>query len=95
MTSKLLFVYGSLLRGSRHPMARRLALESRKLGPATVTGRLYDLGFYPGAVPSANPQELVHGELLMLYSRTKPSAGSTSTKDAGRRMKSLMPMSAS
>lgn len=62
----LLFVYGSLMRNTGHPMAHRLAGESRSLGGAAVTGRLYSLGRYPGAVPSPNPRDAVHGELLAL-----------------------------
>jgi gamma-glutamylcyclotransferase (GGCT)/AIG2-like uncharacterized protein YtfP len=47
---RLLFVYGTLRRDSAHPMARWLAGVSRFLGHASVAGRLYDLGPYPGLV---------------------------------------------
>lgn len=45
-----LFVYGTLRRGLGHPMARWLLAHAAYVGPATVTGQLYDLGPYPGAV---------------------------------------------
>jgi len=49
-------------------MALRLAAESTSLGAATIAGRLYDLGPYPGAIPSDDPSERVHGELVRLHS---------------------------
>jgi gamma-glutamylcyclotransferase (GGCT)/AIG2-like uncharacterized protein YtfP len=61
-----LFVYGTLMPGSRHPMAGRLGGESRIVGPGSVPGRLYDLGAYPGAVAVAAPAERVHGVVLRL-----------------------------
>jgi gamma-glutamylcyclotransferase (GGCT)/AIG2-like uncharacterized protein YtfP len=61
-----LFVYGTLMPASGHPMALRLASESALLGAATMSGRLYDLGDYPGAVPSADPADRVHGMAVRL-----------------------------
>lgn len=58
------FVYGTLRRGARHAMGRALALEAELLGDATVQGELYDLGEYPGAIPSRRPSDVVRGELL-------------------------------
>ena len=49
----LLFVYGSLLSRVRHPMGTRLRGEARLLGQATIQGRLYSLGRYPGLVEAA------------------------------------------
>ena len=43
-----LFVYGTLRRGSGHPMSRFLAARARLLAGARVPGRLYDLGGFPG-----------------------------------------------
>jgi gamma-glutamylcyclotransferase (GGCT)/AIG2-like uncharacterized protein YtfP len=61
-----LFVYGTLMRASGHPMAMRLAAECASLGAATAGGRLYDLGAYPGALPAEAAGDRVHGEVLRL-----------------------------
>lgn len=61
-----LFVYGTLMRTSRHPFARRLSMESRFIGPATVAGKLYSLERYPGLVEGAAQNGEVHGEVVKL-----------------------------
>lgn len=67
-----LFVYGSLMPDLRTaPFGLeerlRLAAESEEIGPATLTGTLYDLGDYPGAVaPPAQDGDVIHGTLLRL-----------------------------
>jgi gamma-glutamylcyclotransferase (GGCT)/AIG2-like uncharacterized protein YtfP len=63
----LLFVYGQLRSGGIGH--RRLSLRSKtaSLGKARVTGRLYDLGDYPGLILSA--RGIVHGELLAFTDR--------------------------
>ena len=66
MTSDRLFVYGTLMRGFDHPMARLLAANADFLGPATCRGRLYLVRHYPGLVLSADPADIVHGELFAL-----------------------------
>jgi len=67
----LLFVYGSLLSRVRHPMGTRLRREARLLGEATVQGRLYSLGRYPGLVEAADSPYRVRGEV---YDLTTPAA---------------------
>jgi gamma-glutamylcyclotransferase (GGCT)/AIG2-like uncharacterized protein YtfP len=62
----LLFVYGSLLSRVRHPMGTRLRGEARLLGQATIQGRLYSLGRYPGLVVAAEGLYPVHGEVYDL-----------------------------
>jgi gamma-glutamylcyclotransferase (GGCT)/AIG2-like uncharacterized protein YtfP len=47
-------------------MGARLRREARLIGPATIPGRLYSLGLYPGLVETDDPQSLVHGELYAL-----------------------------
>ena len=66
---ELLFVYGTLR--SRGSAAARLA-PARLLGAASYRGRLYDLGDYPGVVPSADPADVVRGELFALPSAAAP-----------------------
>ena len=61
-----LFVYGSLMRASGHPMATRLLSQSRYLGPGRISARLYNLGSYPGAVSSDKARDSVHGDVVKL-----------------------------
>ena len=66
-----LFVYGTLTStaaGDYGQAARlRLIREAtlRRLS-ATTRGQLYELGQYPGLVPSSAATDIVHGELLLL-----------------------------
>jgi gamma-glutamylcyclotransferase (GGCT)/AIG2-like uncharacterized protein YtfP len=62
----LLFVYGTLRNDSADPMARDLRSVSRFLGRASTSGRLYDLGRYPGMTAAAEPAERVWGHLFEL-----------------------------
>ena len=64
--SDLLFVYGTLKRRSRHPMARRLAASARHVGAATIAGRLYNLGRFPGLKPPQYPDDRVYGDVYDL-----------------------------
>jgi len=66
-----LFVYGTLLSGAGHPMGARLRRQARLIGGASVQGRLYSLGRYPGLVEVAGADERVHGEL---YALTRPAS---------------------
>ncbi|WJR77465.1 gamma-glutamylcyclotransferase family protein [Bradyrhizobium sp. NP1] len=64
-----LFVYGTLMRGFDHPMARLLSANAEYLGEARCRGRLYLVKHYPGLVPSENADDLVFGELYRLRER--------------------------
>lgn len=66
MTARLLFVYGTLRRDSAHEMSRFLAAHARHAGAATWQGRLYRISYYPGAVPSADTADSVHGDVYEL-----------------------------
>ncbi len=68
MQADYLFVYGSLRRGSSHPMQLLLANHSRYCGHARFQGKLYDLEGYPGAISSDDPQDRVQGDLLQITS---------------------------
>ena len=65
-----LFVYGTLMSTARAAYGRvervRLARECANLGAATVPGRLFDLGRYPGCIGDAPSGHLVHGEVVRL-----------------------------
>src|SRR6476646_5117494 len=66
MTSDLLFVYGTLMRGYVHPMAKLLSANADFLGEASCRGRLYMVTHYPGLVLSDDATDIVHGELYRL-----------------------------
>ena len=61
-----LFVYGSLMSSSHHPMGDRLRREARLLGDATIEGSLYRISWYPGLVAGGQSGERVHGEVYAL-----------------------------
>ena len=65
----LLFVYGTLRRGSDHQNAARLARESSWLGTATLVGTLYRVSWHPALVLQG--EDTVTGDLLRL---TDPGA---------------------
>jgi len=64
--SEYLFVYGTLLSRYGHPLHRLLAEQADYIGRARMTGRLYDLGEYPGMVITLNTGARVWGELYRL-----------------------------
>jgi gamma-glutamylcyclotransferase (GGCT)/AIG2-like uncharacterized protein YtfP len=64
--SDLLFVYGTLRRRCRHPMAVWLAGRATFLGEARTPGQLHDLGRFPGATPAESPGDWIFGDLYDL-----------------------------
>jgi gamma-glutamylcyclotransferase (GGCT)/AIG2-like uncharacterized protein YtfP len=66
MTSDLLFVYGTLMRGFDNPMAQLLSRSADFLGEARCQGRLYRVRHYPGLVLSEVSGDVVFGELFRL-----------------------------
>jgi gamma-glutamylcyclotransferase (GGCT)/AIG2-like uncharacterized protein YtfP len=64
--SDLLFVYGTLMRGYAHPMARLLSANADFIGEASCRGRLYKVKHYPGLVLSDDAVDTVFGELYRL-----------------------------
>jgi gamma-glutamylcyclotransferase (GGCT)/AIG2-like uncharacterized protein YtfP len=69
MISDRLFVYGTLMRGFDHPMAKLLSRSADFIGEAKCCGRLYLVKHYPGLVKSDEPADLVFGELYRLRAR--------------------------
>ena len=59
-----LFLYGTLLRGEKANEVKDIIKTFRRIGRASVRGRLYDLGPYPGAVLDSPSGFSVHGELV-------------------------------
>lgn len=69
--SDYLFVYGTLRRSLAPSKDIRHLLyhEAEYLGSSTVTGRLYNIGSYPGLVLSDVPEEIVTGELYKIKNK--------------------------
>jgi len=72
--SEHLFVYGTLM--SRYDNAPAVALRyaATRLGPATFRGRMHLVNArrafsYPAVIESADPADVVHGELYRLDDR--------------------------
>nr|WP_041757347.1 gamma-glutamylcyclotransferase family protein [Bradyrhizobium sp. ORS 278] len=65
-TPDLLFVYGTLMRGFDHPMARLLSAHADFIAEASCCGRLYRIQHYPGLVLSEDAADQVQGELFRL-----------------------------
>jgi gamma-glutamylcyclotransferase (GGCT)/AIG2-like uncharacterized protein YtfP len=62
-----LFVYGTLMRGFDHPMAKLLSQSAGFCGPARCHGQLYLIKHYPGLVLSDDARDIVFGELFALH----------------------------
>jgi gamma-glutamylcyclotransferase (GGCT)/AIG2-like uncharacterized protein YtfP len=61
-----LFVYGTLLPGCAPDEVAHAAAKLRLVGEATVAGKLYDLGHFPGAILSNDPQGRIAGLVFQL-----------------------------
>ncbi|HEX8844264.1 MAG TPA: gamma-glutamylcyclotransferase family protein [Pyrinomonadaceae bacterium] len=66
MRPKYLFVYGTLLPDNPAPEIAGLVRQLKYIGSATIKGRLYDLGEYPGAIIDPSSATLIHGEIYEL-----------------------------
>ncbi len=67
MTEDLLFVYGTLRRGSGHRMHDVLARASSFVDRGVFQGRLFLVAHYPGAVASRDPSARVIGDTFRLH----------------------------
>ncbi len=74
MGGDCLFVYGTLLAVAEHPMGDLLRANGRFVGHGSIQARLYMIddpddpgqNYYPGAVPSGNPNDQVYGEVFVV-----------------------------
>ena len=66
MNPDYLFVYGTLKRVSDNELCHFLEQHADFVGYAKYQGQLYEVDYYPGAVPSDNPSDQVYGELYQL-----------------------------
>ena len=64
--SEYLFLYGTLLPDYAAEEAAHVVRLFKHIGPAYVTGRLYDFGDYPGAILDQGSDTLICGELVGL-----------------------------
>ena len=70
-----LFIYGTLLAVAEHPMGDLLRTAGRFVGVGAIQARLYVIddpdapgqNAYPGAVPSPDPADQVHGEIWAVH----------------------------
>jgi gamma-glutamylcyclotransferase (GGCT)/AIG2-like uncharacterized protein YtfP len=61
-----LFVYGTLLASVASPAHRLLASRADLVSRGSMAGRLFDVGDYPAAVPTAESGERIQGELYAI-----------------------------
>jgi gamma-glutamylcyclotransferase (GGCT)/AIG2-like uncharacterized protein YtfP len=61
-----LFVYGTLRSQMNDPLHRLLEQRAVLIGVGTFRGKLFDLGRYPGVVPSRVSTDRVIGEVYQL-----------------------------
>ncbi len=66
MEPDLLFVYGTLLQKIENSTSHFLKKNGRLLGTGYMSGALYDVGSYPGAVYHPDSKETVTGEIVKL-----------------------------
>jgi len=64
--SEHLFLYGTLLPGDATGETSQIVGGLKRVGLATVRGRLYDFGDYPGAVLDRSAKTSIKGELFEL-----------------------------
>ena len=69
--AEYLFVYGTLRTEVKNPISWVLTRYGTLIGKATLWGKLYDLGSYPGVVLSDKPSDMVEGELYRLRDKDK------------------------
>ena len=63
--AEYLFVYGTLRPAVGHSRAQLLTGDE-PAGPGRISGRLYDTGPYPAAVPADASSDVVHGDVFLL-----------------------------
>lgn len=64
--SDYLFLYGTLKSGETKSDVADTVKRLRRVGPASIKGKLYDFGDYPGAVIDEASKTLIKGELFEL-----------------------------
>jgi gamma-glutamylcyclotransferase (GGCT)/AIG2-like uncharacterized protein YtfP len=62
-----IFVYGTLRRDTNSEKHRLLAKYAEFVDDAAYQGKLYKVDYYPGIVPSDDPNDAVQGEVYLLH----------------------------
>jgi len=66
MNTEYLFLYGTLLADGAPDEVVGALKTLRRIGPAYVFGKLYDLGEYPGAILAPSSKTPIRGEVFEL-----------------------------
>ena len=66
----LIFVYGTLLQGIQSNVAQYFHANATFVSEGLMSGKLYDLGMYPGAVYQKGLKEKVYGHIFQLKNPT-------------------------
>src|ERR1051325_4173936 len=61
-----LFLYGTLREGAAGKETTKVIKKLQRIGRASIRGRLYDFGAYPGAIIDRFASTSVHGEVVEL-----------------------------
>jgi gamma-glutamylcyclotransferase (GGCT)/AIG2-like uncharacterized protein YtfP len=67
MNPDYIFVYGTLRRDASNKMSHLLAKYAEFVDAAVYHGKLYKVDYYPGVVPSDDPNDAVQGEVYQLH----------------------------
>ncbi|WP_335964453.1 gamma-glutamylcyclotransferase family protein [Galbibacter sp. PAP.153] len=73
------FVYGTLMRGFYNTFAQNLHTNATYIGKGQASGRLYDLGAFPGAVFDASADLKIKGEVYYVEKNVKSIMDSLDT----------------
>ncbi|MGZ4968124.1 MAG: gamma-glutamylcyclotransferase family protein [Methylobacter sp.] len=65
-SEEYIFVYGTLRRAANNQMHQLLAKYAEFVDDASYCGKLYKIDYYPGAVPSDDPNDAVQGEVYRI-----------------------------
>lgn len=71
MEPDYIFVYGSLRRDFSSPARGVLDHHAEYVGEATFRGKMFEIDWYPGVVPSKNENDVVHGEVYKMIDSEK------------------------
>lgn len=63
MSDEFIFVYGTLRRGVKNAFREELMRDLNYIGQGVISGRLYEVEDYPGAILSDNSEDRVIGEV--------------------------------